>query len=161
MDTRLAADTSTGAVTLRVADLDAMIRYYTRAVPLQLLSHEGSRAVIGRGTRPVLILEHAPELRQASPGQAGLLHTAILFDREAALAAAVRSVATHAPRTFTGSADHLDLDEREGADVDRPPRSRHLLQEQRGSSAPVQTTSERWGRDSLISQCPSPMTVGR
>lgn len=49
INTRLAADTSMGAVTLRVADLDS----------------------------------------------------------EAALAAAVRSVATHAPRTFTGSADHL------------------------------------------------------
>lgn len=107
MNTRLAADTAMGAVTLRVANLDAMIGYYTRAVPLQLLSHDGPRAVIGRGATPVLILEHAPELRHASPGQAGLFHTAIVFDTEAALAAAVNSVARQAPGTFTGSADHL------------------------------------------------------
>jgi len=104
---KLAADTAMGPVTLRVADLDRMIRYYTRSVPLQVLSHDGPRAVIGRGTTPVLVLEHAPELRHAGPGQAGLFHTAILFDSQAALAAAVYSVARRAPGTFTGSADHL------------------------------------------------------
>ena len=52
-------------------------------------------------------LEHSPQLRHASPGQAGLFHTAILFDSERALAAAVYSVATRYPGTFTGSADHL------------------------------------------------------
>ncbi|HAN23267.1 MAG TPA: glyoxalase, partial [Microbacterium ginsengisoli] len=34
-------------------------------------------------------------------------HTAILFESRAALAAALYSVARHAPQTFTGSADHL------------------------------------------------------
>ena len=60
-----------------------------------------------RGATPAVILEHAPELRHASPGQAGLFHTAILFDTQEALAAAVYSVARRAPGTFTGSADHL------------------------------------------------------
>ena len=41
------------------------------------------------------------------PGQAGLYHTAILFETETALASAVASVARRAPGTFTGSADHL------------------------------------------------------
>ena len=104
---KLAADTGMGAVTLRVADLDRMIGYYTQAVPLQLLAHEGPRAVLGRGTTPVVVLEHSPQLRHAGPREAGLFHTAILFDTEAALAAAVYSVATHSPGTFTGSADHL------------------------------------------------------
>ncbi|WP_166314507.1 VOC family protein [Microbacterium excoecariae] len=103
----LAADTTMGPVTLRVADLDAMIGYYTRAVPLELLRHEGAAAVLGRGSVPTVILEHAPELRHASPRDAGLFHTAILFDSDAALAAAVASVARAAPGTFTGSADHL------------------------------------------------------
>ncbi|WP_425954027.1 VOC family protein [Xylanimonas sp. McL0601] len=107
MDDKLAADTGMGAVTLRVAELDRMIGYYTQAVPLRLLAHEGPRAVLGRGTTPVVVLEHAPELRHAGPREAGLFHTAILFDSEAALAAAVYSVATRAPGTFTGSADHL------------------------------------------------------
>ncbi|HET8780465.1 MAG TPA: VOC family protein [Agromyces sp.] len=96
-----------GSVTLRVGDLDAMIRYYRDGVTLQLLSHDGPVAVLGRGTTPIVILEHAPELRHASPRDAGLFHTAILFDTREALATAVYSVATKHPGTFTGSSDHL------------------------------------------------------
>jgi catechol 2,3-dioxygenase len=63
--------------------------------------------VLGRGATAVMILVHAPELRNASPRDAGLFHTAILFDTEEALAAAVYSVAQKHPNTFTGSSDHL------------------------------------------------------
>ena len=42
----LPADTHMGAVTLWVADLDTMIRYYRDGVGLQLLSHVGNRAVL-------------------------------------------------------------------------------------------------------------------
>ena len=103
----LAADTGMGAVTLRVADLDGMIRYYRDGVTLELLRHDGPLAVLGRGTKPIIVLEHAPELRHASPRDAGLYHTAILFDTREALATAIYSVASRYPGTFTGSADHL------------------------------------------------------
>lgn len=103
----LAADTGMGAVTLRVADLDAMIAYYRDGVTLDLLRHDGPVAVLGRGTTPVVILQHAPELRHASPRDAGLFHTAVLFDSRDALATAIFSVASRYPGTFTGSADHL------------------------------------------------------
>jgi catechol 2,3-dioxygenase len=103
----LAADTSMGAVTLRVADLDAMTRYYRDAIALEVLSASGDVVVLGRGTTAVMILVHAPELRNASPRDAGLFHTAILFDTEEALAASVYSVAQKHPNTFTGSSDHL------------------------------------------------------
>ncbi|KRC61238.1 glyoxalase [Agromyces sp. Root81] len=96
-----------GAVTLRVGDLDAMIRYYRDAVTLELLSHDGPVAVLGRGTTPIVILQHAPELRHASPRDAGLFHTAILFDTREALATAIYAIASKHPGTFTGSADHL------------------------------------------------------
>ncbi|WP_127795373.1 VOC family protein [Agromyces sp. LHK192] len=96
-----------GAVTLRVADLDAMIRYYRDGVTLDLLRQDGAVAVLGRGATPVVILEHAPELRHASPRDAGLYHTAILFDSREALATALFSVASRYAGTFTGSADHL------------------------------------------------------
>ena len=45
----LAADTGMGAVTLRVADLDAMTAYYRDAVTLAVLSHdaEAGRSVLG------------------------------------------------------------------------------------------------------------------
>ena len=104
---RLADDTEMGAVTLKVADLDNMIKYYTQALPLQVLAQEGSSAIIGRGNRPLVILEHEPQLQYASRRAAGLFHTAILFETETALAAAVYSVAQYAPNTFTGSSDHL------------------------------------------------------
>ncbi|RXZ88347.1 VOC family protein [Agromyces atrinae] len=96
-----------GAVTLRVGDLDRMIAYYRDGVTLDVLSHTGPVAVLGRGTTPVVILEHAPELRSAEPRSAGLYHTAVLFHSQAALATALYSVASHYPGTFTGSADHL------------------------------------------------------
>ncbi len=103
----LAADTAMGAVTLNVADLDAMTAYYRDAVGLDVLTADGPRVVLGRGERAVIVLEHSPELRHAAPREAGLFHTAILFDSQAALAAAVYSVARRHPGTFTGSSDHL------------------------------------------------------
>jgi catechol 2,3-dioxygenase len=103
----LAADTAMGAVTLRVADLDAMTAYYRDGVGLQVLSLDGPVVRLGRGTTPVVILEHSPDLKHASPRDAGLFHTAILFETEEALAAAVYSVAQKYPGAFTGSSDHL------------------------------------------------------
>jgi catechol 2,3-dioxygenase len=103
----LAADTAMGPVTLRVADLDAMTAYYRDGVGLAVLSADGPLVTLGRGTTAVIVLEHSPELKHASPRDAGLFHTAILFDTEEALAAAVYSVAQHYPNNFTGSSDHL------------------------------------------------------
>lgn len=103
----LAADTGMGAVTLRVADLDTMVAYYRYGVGLAVLTNTGGTAVLGRGTTPIVVLEHAPAMRHAAPHEAGLFHTAILFDTQADLAAALYSVATKYPQTFTGSADHL------------------------------------------------------
>jgi len=103
----LAADTAMGAVTLSVANLDALTAYYRDAVALTVLSESSDTVVLGRGTTPVVILKHSPALKHASPRDAGLFHTAILFDTEEALAASVYSVATRYPKTFTGSSDHL------------------------------------------------------
>src|SRR3978361_270424 len=89
----LAADTAMGPVTLLVADLDAMTAYYRDAVTLEVLTAVGPRVTLGRGTRPVIILEHSPALKHAASHEAGLFHTAILFETERALAAAVYSVA--------------------------------------------------------------------
>lgn len=103
----LAAATTMGAVTLRVADLDAMTAYYRDGVGLRVLQQAGPVVTLGRGSTPVVILQHSPGLKHASTREAGLFHTAILFETEEALAAAVYSVAQHYPNTFTGSSDHL------------------------------------------------------
>ncbi|MCK9919575.1 MULTISPECIES: VOC family protein [Microbacterium] len=107
MNEKLAADTAMGAVTLLVGDLDAMTRYYRDVVTLEVLTAEGDTVTLGRAGRPIVILRRDRRLRHAPAGSAGLFHTAILFESRAALAAALYSVARHAPQTFTGSADHL------------------------------------------------------
>src|ERR1700712_4337395 len=103
----LAADTAMGAVTLNVADLDAMTAYYRDGVGLDVLSADRDRVVLGRPGTAVIVLVQTPELKHAAPHEAGLFHTAILFDSEPALAAAVYSVARRLPGSFTGSSDHL------------------------------------------------------
>ena len=109
----LPADLAMGSVTLDVADLDAMTAYYRDAVGLTVLTAEGPLVMLGRsGTAgrsatPVVTLRHAPALRHAGPREAGLFHTAILFQSRPALAAAVATVASRYPDRFTGSADHL------------------------------------------------------
>lgn len=103
----LSADTAMGPVTLLVGDLDAVTRYYREGVGLSVLTETADSRTLGRGSTPVMILKHAPELMLPRPGGAGLFHTAILFDSEAALAAAVYSVASHFPNLYSGSADHL------------------------------------------------------
>ena len=114
---QLAADTAMGAVTLNVADLEGMTAYYRDGVGLDVLAAEGAQVTLGRadpnrahangGGRDIVTLAQTPALRHAAPHEAGLFHTAILFDSEAALAAAVHSVARLRPGSFTGSSDHL------------------------------------------------------
>lgn len=96
-----------GAVTLFVADLDAMTAFYRDVITLQVLGADGDAVVLGRADAPIVVLQHSPSLRHAAPGSAGLFHTAILFESQSSLASALASVAQRAPQTFTGSADHL------------------------------------------------------
>ncbi|HWS58181.1 MAG TPA: VOC family protein [Actinotalea sp.] len=106
-DRTIAADTAMGPVTLHVADLDAMTAYYRDVITLQVLTAQGDVVTLGRGGLPLVVLRHGPHLAAASPNQAGLFHTAILFEDAAALAGALASVARHGAATYTGSADHL------------------------------------------------------
>jgi catechol 2,3-dioxygenase len=103
----LDADTAMGAVTLKVGDLDAMVRYYQSGLGLTVLAMEKGRAILGRPGTPSLVLEFAPELRYAAETAAGLFHTAFLFQHESDLASAVYSLARQHPGSFTGSSDHL------------------------------------------------------
>lgn len=103
----LAADTTMGAVTLKVAGLDRMTGYYTQGVGLDLISQNGDLSVLGRGGIPTLVLQYAPELKHASATAAGLFHTAFLFSERSDLAASVYSIARKYPNTFTGSSDHF------------------------------------------------------
>ncbi|WP_203968295.1 VOC family protein [Sediminihabitans luteus] len=111
-------------VTLHVGDLDLMTRYYRDALTLDVLPADVSATalaertavaadpraetvVLGRGDVPLVVLRRARDLPAARPGQAGLFHTAVLFDDAPGLARAVASAARTAPGSFVGSADHL------------------------------------------------------
>ncbi|RLP75774.1 VOC family protein [Mycetocola tolaasinivorans] len=96
-----------GEVELLVRDLDLMTRYYHEAVTLDVQSAEGDTVVLGRDGVPALKLRRETDLPPLRTGDAGLYHSALLFPDQPALALAVATVATHAPRSFTGSADHL------------------------------------------------------
>ena len=80
--TSIAAATHMGAVTLDVAQLDTMIRFYTDGVGLELITNENGVATLGRNGIVLMVLRHAPGLKHAGPREAGLFHTAILFDTE-------------------------------------------------------------------------------
>jgi catechol 2,3-dioxygenase len=107
----LNADTSMGAVTLRVGDLDTMSDYYSRAFAMEPLE-ERSRTrevhrVLGRGNTPLVRLISTPDLPGVDPSQAGLFHTAFLFETPQALAATVYRAAQDPRSRFVGSSDHL------------------------------------------------------
>jgi catechol 2,3-dioxygenase len=114
----IAAGTEMDAVTLRVGDLDGMTAYYRDVLALQVLdtpapaddllgTPSSASVTLGRAGTPLVVLRHTPNLPVPGRREAGLFHTAILFDEEPALAATVASIAMKAPGTYTGSADHL------------------------------------------------------
>ncbi|MDH6236789.1 VOC family protein [Cryobacterium sp. CG_9.6] len=103
----LAADTGMDAVSLRVGDLAVMSSYYREALGLEVVGEDAGSVVLGRGLTPLVALEHAPGLPVAARSQAGLFHTALLFDTPAALAATVYRAARDQRSAFVGSADHL------------------------------------------------------
>ena len=98
---------SMGAVKLKVSDMEKVVAFYRDGVGLKVLADSGNSVVLGHGAAAALIVEHEPQLRHASDNEAGLFHSAFLFDTQVELAAAVASVAQKYPTSFTGSADHL------------------------------------------------------
>ncbi|MET3174191.1 UNVERIFIED_ORG: catechol 2,3-dioxygenase [Arthrobacter sp. UYCu721] len=103
----LPADLSMGTVMLKVGDMKLMTDYYQRALGLEVVAEQDGGVYLGRLRRPLVHLAAAPSLSLPGRGDAGLFHTALLFDHRASLAATVATAAQYEPRSFTGSADHL------------------------------------------------------
>jgi catechol 2,3-dioxygenase len=103
----LPADLTMGTVMLKVGDMKLMTDYYQRALGLDVVAEQDGGLYLGRLATPLVHLAPAPGLNIPSPGEAGLFHTALLFDDQSALAATVATTAQYDPRSFTGSADHL------------------------------------------------------
>jgi catechol 2,3-dioxygenase len=110
-DRILHPDSSMGAVTLRVGDLQGMSDYYSRAFAMEPLEERAGGGevlrVLGRGRIPLVRLVHTPGLPPVDPHQAGLFHTAFLFEDAASLAATVYRAAREPRSRFVGSSDHL------------------------------------------------------
>jgi len=104
-------DTSMDAVTLRVGDLEGMSSFYADALALAPLEERVRgrevHRVLGRGATSMVRLVHTPDLPGVDPQQAGLYHTAFLFDDPASLAGTVYRSAQNARSRFVGSSDHL------------------------------------------------------
>lgn len=102
----IADSTLMGRVELLVRDLDLMRTFYHQAVGLDVIDQQGPVVTLGRGGLVILQLTQTKDLPHAGRYDAGLYHVAIVFENEAALAAAVLRVAQTAPRTFAGAAEH-------------------------------------------------------
>ncbi|GAA2245943.1 VOC family protein [Rarobacter faecitabidus] len=113
MSNELALNPASGmsAVTLLVRDLEVMTDYYTEAFALEPLeelpTRTSTRRVLGRGTTPMVRLVHAPGIPMVDRRQAGLFHTAFLFEDQSSLAAAVYRAVSDQRGRYAGAADHL------------------------------------------------------
>jgi catechol 2,3-dioxygenase len=103
----LPADLTMGTVMLKVGDMKVMTDYYQRALGLEIVAEQDGGLYLGRRQKPLVHLAPAPGLAVPSRGEAGLFHTALLFEDQPSLAATVASAAQFEPQSFTGSADHL------------------------------------------------------
>jgi catechol 2,3-dioxygenase len=103
----LPADLAMGTVMLKVGDMKVMTDYYQRALGLEVIAEQDGGLYLGRLQKPLVHLAPAPGLNLPGRGEAGLFHTALLFENQADLAATIATAARFEPRSFTGSADHL------------------------------------------------------
>lgn len=100
---------SIGHVHLRVADLDRALAFYSGVLGFQVTQRYGAQAVfLAAGGYHHHIGLNTWESRGGSPpprGSTGLYHVAILYPTRAALADALRRLATHGI-ALDGAADH-------------------------------------------------------
>ena len=94
-----------GTVTLKVADLKRSLDYYTQIIGLQPRDQNASSAVLGAGSRPILLLEEVDGALPQPANTTGLYHAAILFPDRRSLARKIAQLV--AKRISPGYADHL------------------------------------------------------
>lgn len=103
----LSADLTMGTVMLKVGDMTVVSNYYQKALGLDIVAEADGGQYLGRGSTPLVHLQPAGGLHIPGRGEAGLFHTALLFNDQASLAATVATAAQYSPQAFAGSADHL------------------------------------------------------
>ena len=129
-------------ITLRVIDLEHLIRFYVETIGFKHFKKEGSVAFLGiEGTDdPLIVLEGDPHTQPKPRRAPGLFHLAVLLEERKDLSQLVKSIIERGA-AFTGAADHgvseaFYLEDPEGNGIelyrDRPrsewPFSRGVLQ---------------------------------
>ncbi len=79
----LPAELTMGTVMLKVGDMKLMTDYYQRALGLDIVAEQDGGLYLGRKQKPLVHLAPAPGLNLPSRGEAGLFHTALLFEDQA------------------------------------------------------------------------------
>src|SRR3954451_15454714 len=100
------ARTTTGPVSLTVADLDRSIAFYTGPLGFQVISREGSEAVLGAGGTPLLLLSELIGARPWPGYATGLYHLAILLPTRADLGRWLKNWLSYG-YPLPGQGDHL------------------------------------------------------
>ncbi|NYE94614.1 catechol 2,3-dioxygenase [Psychromicrobium silvestre] len=103
----LPAELAMEMVTLKVGNLPGMTDYYQRALGLETIAEAADGVRLGRAGTALVKLAPAEGLQLPSAGEAGLFHTALLFQSRSALAATLATAAQFDASLFVGSADHL------------------------------------------------------
>ena len=82
-----------GTVTLKVANLERSLTFYTQVIGLEVFKQDGHTAVLGAGNRSILLLEEVAGATRLARNVTGLYHAAILFPTRHSLAIKVQQLA--------------------------------------------------------------------
>ena len=101
----IAPATSVGCVTLGVADLNQMTRFYEQLIGLKILDRTASATELGVDNGPLVRLELRPN-GQRYPRSTGLFHMALLLPSREDLGQWLKHLVTHNYR-LDGAGEHL------------------------------------------------------
>ncbi len=103
----LAQSLDLGPVELNVKNLIAMKNFYHTTLGLDVLAESPTSITLGKNGKPLVIIQRRDDLSLPLSSDAGLYHFAIVYTSRSTLAQAIKSILTHSPELFSGSADHL------------------------------------------------------
>lgn len=157
-------DTHIGNVTLKVRDLEKLVKFYTETIGLKVLTKSNSTAQLtADGTTPLLTLEESPNLKQRPVRSAGLYHLALLVPTRKDLANVLQNFFNSNTR-LAGASNHkfseaiyLQDPENNGIEVYRDVDRKLWVRDEKGKLPPV---SEPLDVDGLLEEADNEMWKG-
>ncbi len=96
-----------GKIELSVSNLSLMQDFYTLGVGLEILETGNNSVILWNNEVAIIGLYEEKNSSQASRWEAGLYHTALVFETQSQLAHTVQKLLEINPKLFVGSADHI------------------------------------------------------